>query len=346
MHSRDDLPPLPTVVSVHPSQIAIYKDLSCLRGKSLYSLKKTENLKSNVNRNKLSPQAKRKLNRSIDYLLYTATSKTVTSNKKKSKFTFKVAFITLTLAAEQTHSDQLITSQLLNQFLTEAKKKWGLNKYVWKKEYQKNGNLHYHILTDKFIPYNELRNTWNRIQNKLGYVTDYMNKHHKVNPNSTDVHSLHKVKNVKEYISKYMAKSMANSRVKMNRVEANFRAKKLYTERSVSDGALSFLRKASNNGRIWGCSYNLTDLKGGRSEVDSYISAELNKICEHKATRVYKKDHFSCLFFDSSLLNRVQFPELYNLLQSFISQHIEPQQQSIVFNEYLPPNSEFDYQTI
>lgn len=344
MHSREDFLPLPKIAAVHPSQISIYKDLSQIRKKKLHSLNSFENLNHNENRNKISQQAKRKLNRSIDYLLYTAKQKTVSNNRKQTKFTFKAAFITLTLSSNQEHSDQLIKSQLLNQFLVEAKKKWNMTKYVWKAERQRNGNLHFHILTDVFIPYNELRNTWNRCQSKLGYIAAFQKVHGHKNPNSTDVHSLAKVKNVRQYMAKYMTKETLQNRCQMSREQANFRAKKLYSEQTVSKGAKDFLRKESNNGRIWGCSTNLSELKGGRSEIDSYIADELDKLCSHKKTKLFIKEHFSCIFFDSEILNPIQFPELYQLLQSFISQHIEPQQQQLIFNEYLPPNEDFDRQ--
>lgn len=344
MYSKEDFLPLPKIAAVHPSQISIYKDLSQCRKKKLHSLESLQNLKHHENRNKISQQAARKLNRSIDYLLYTARNKRVASNKKRTHFDFKAAFITLTLSSNQEHSDQLIKSQLLNQFLTEAKKKWHMTKYVWKAERQRNGNLHFHILTDVFIPYNELRNTWNRCQSKLGYIAAFQKIHGHRNPNSTDVHSLAKIKNVRQYMAKYMTKETIQNRSKMSREEANYRPKPLCITASVSKGAKDFLRKESNNGRIWGCSTNLSELKGGRSEIDSYIADELDKLCTHKKSKVFQKEHFSCIFFDSEVLNPVQFPELYNLLQSFISQHIEPQQQRIVFNEYLPPNSEFDYQ--
>ena len=341
MYSREDFLPLPTIVAVHPSSVSIYKDVSQIKKKKLHSLNSFNNLKNHENRNKVSEQAKRKLNRSIDYLLYTAKQKTVTNNRTQSKFVFKAAFITLTLSSHQEHSDQLLKSELLNQFLTEAKKRWKMTKYVWKAERQCNGNLHFHILTDVFIPYNELRNSWNRIQSKLGYIAAFQKVHGHKTPNSTDVHSLAKVKNVRQYMSKYMTKETLQNRCKETREHAGFRPKKLYSEQTVSTGAKDYLRKMSNNGRIWGCSTNLSDLKGGRSDYDSYISKEVDLLCSHKKTKIFSKDYFSCLFFEPSVLNPVQFPELYSLLQSFISQHIEPQQQQIVFNEYLPPNTDF-----
>lgn len=93
------------------------------------------------------------------------------AKKIKSKRSLKL--ITLTLASKQEHSDNTIRKELLNQFLTELREKFALKNYIWKAEKQGNGNLHFHIITDIFIPHTEIRQIWNRIQNKLGYVNRF-----------------------------------------------------------------------------------------------------------------------------------------------------------------------------
>lgn len=75
-------------------------------------------------------------------------------------------FITLTLPAAQTHTDRELTTNLLNPFLSYARKYFHVRYYVWKKELQQNGNLHFHLVTDRFIKADCLRNAWNRLCNK------------------------------------------------------------------------------------------------------------------------------------------------------------------------------------
>lgn len=75
-------------------------------------------------------------------------------------------FITLTLPSKQTHSDIEITKFCVNPFLSYARKYWGVRHYIWKKELQKNGNLHYHFVTDRYIDCANLRRAWNRIINQ------------------------------------------------------------------------------------------------------------------------------------------------------------------------------------
>jgi hypothetical protein len=102
-----------------------------------------------------------------------AIPKTVRNPFNGRYFTFEVNFVTLSLASKQIHSDQVIKSKLLDSLLKESKRRWNVDHYIWKAEKQKNGSIHFHILTDVFIPYNELRNVWNRIQGKLGYIAGY-----------------------------------------------------------------------------------------------------------------------------------------------------------------------------
>ncbi|MDR0567460.1 MAG: hypothetical protein LBG47_10590 [Prevotellaceae bacterium] len=213
------------------------------------------------NAGELSPHARIRLKRAIRYMLYITRSKTIQGRDilaktsadtieyergdlKRTPVAYKLTFVTLTLPSPQQHSDLTIKSLALNQFLTEAKTLWHMDLYVWKAEKQRNGNIHFHILSNRYIPHLQLRSTWNRIINKppLQYVDTYsrrmqahfssgfkpfdgdhrslsaQRKAYEVNkangwtqPNSTDVHALYKVANVEAYISKYIAKDVTKT---------------------------------------------------------------------------------------------------------------------------------------
>lgn len=75
-------------------------------------------------------------------------------------------FLTLTLPAKQTHTDVELTKYCINPFLSYARKYFGVKHYIWKKELQKNGNLHYHLVTDRYIDAFSLRRAWNRLLNR------------------------------------------------------------------------------------------------------------------------------------------------------------------------------------
>lgn len=161
------------------------------------------------NRDKFSKKSAKNLKVKINALLYSVDKKILLTGDNRHK----VVFVTLTLPAKQRHSDVEIKSKCLNQLLTELRDKYGVTLYVWKAERQKNGNLHFHLLVNRYIPAMELRDSWNRILSKLGYIDDFEVKHGHRSPNSTDVHSLYKDKrtgkrigSVVAYMAKYMSK--------------------------------------------------------------------------------------------------------------------------------------------
>lgn len=201
-------------------------------------------------------------------------------------------FITLTLPATQRHTTAEITKVCLNQFITECSKRFGMKNYVWRVEFQKNGNLHYHLATDTFIEFWQCRSIWNRCIQKLGYVEEYQKKNlgktffdylranpitggntfeilkerftygcasKWENPNTVDVRAVTNSKNIAFYISKYITKK---SDEKINPVVA---------ERE----------ETNTNLRLWFCSRSLSKVDKISlylEEYDEKVNSILNEI--------------------------------------------------------------------
>jgi hypothetical protein len=258
--------------------------------------------------------ARRKIARAVDYLLLLTSDKSVYAQTTGRLFSMKVAFITLTLPSSQVHPDNEIKSKCLNQFLIELKKRHRVTRYVWRAEKQKNGNLHFHIVVDKFIPYQQIRDIWNRICEKLGYVSRYrdeMKEWHKggfrirrdllakwdyksqvrayksglVNdwnsPNSTDIHSIRKIINLKAYIVKYMSKNEIVNR-----------------ETGEIDTVL-----ADQEGRIWGCSQELSNITGAQVVAGSDVTGEILKLRSAADVRMYHDPYFDVYYISINQLS-------------------------------------------
>jgi hypothetical protein len=337
---REELQPrffLVPSISLYNDEMYLYGRKEWISEPNYNNKNSLSNLSSNATHNKISISAKRKAKRAIKFMLYNSAAKKAYNERTNSHYYFKVNFITLTLSHKQQHSDQIIKHSLLNQFLIEAKKKWKLSNYVWKAERQGNGNIHFHILTDVYIPWRDLRDTWNRIQNKLGYIDRYIHDNLKTNPNSTDVHSLRNIKNVPAYVLKYMVKQNKSNRQK---VSSNVK----YLNKSVkefgctvSDGAKRFLATESNNGRIWSCSTALSKIRGASNELTDEINNEIEKLMKCVRVRRINKEHFSGIFFDSHLINKKDFPLLFDILQKHVSQ-VYANNQEFVDSVAHPPN--------
>lgn len=267
----------------------------------------------------ISKRSAAKIKKAISWLLFVANDKEVPSTWHGKTFKFKLSFITLTLSAKQVHSDSEVKKKCLNQFLVEARKKWKVVHYLWRAEAQQNGNIHFHILCDKFIPWSELRDVWNRIQNKLGYVDayrdemrafhnggfqvrrdllkkwDYKNqlrayrtgaKYDWNSPNSTDIHSVVRVKNLPAYLSKYCTKNQEHRHIE---------------------------------GNVWNLSESLSKLDGAVGVIDGALFDELSELVSCEGIRVFDKPYYSIICVDVKYLFSKNFSVLPSLVIDYVS---------------------------
>ncbi|WP_455755281.1 rolling circle replication-associated protein, partial [Tenacibaculum piscium] len=124
------------------------------------------------------------------------------SGRQKKQY---LAFVTLTLPSVQVSSDTAIR-KLLARYIENLTKTYGVEHWVWKAEPQKNGNIHFHLIIDKFLEWSIHRKIWNSQLDKLGYLDAFCNKHGHRNPNTVDVHSLKDKNCASSYLLKYMTK--------------------------------------------------------------------------------------------------------------------------------------------
>jgi len=269
----------------------------------------------------LSDTARKNLMRCIErFVFYTDRMNNLKkASGRKGKRTIK--FVTLTLSSAQDHSDTEIKIGPLNQFLTELRTRYKMKHYVWKAEKQKNGNLHFHLLIDVYIHYREIREIWNRCQNTLGYVDRFAKRMELlgfdgyreaallVNPNlsagvvrqrwqrlqesnysdppSTEIRNLAKVKKVKAYFKKYMAKGSA--------VDPGF-------------------------GRIWFASRSLTNNISLTSMAGSQAQALISFLKANYQDHLRHFDHASIFFVPFSCLEEFQENTLVRLFSAKLSE--------------------------
>jgi len=201
IHCGDHVYIQPTYFIIKPDFIGLSK------GRSRKQLDNQKHLEDNKHKGVLSSKSISKLKNSVNWLLASAKYKAVYSKREKKSFWFKVNFITLTIApgANGVISEKMF-QKCLNTFLVYSRKYRQLHNYVWKVEAHEDKRLHIHITTDIFYHYKDLRNTWNRILQREGLLSEHFKKFNNYDPNSTDVHAVHKVRNVAGYICGYMQK--------------------------------------------------------------------------------------------------------------------------------------------
>jgi hypothetical protein len=117
-----------------------------------------------------------------------------------------VVFLTCTLSSSQWHADKEIKSQILKPFMRILREDFGCSNYIWKAESQKNGNIHFHILIDKYLAKDKVQEIWNECQEKLGYVSRFKEKFGHNNPPSTNIQVVKNQSEMEKYIGKYVGK--------------------------------------------------------------------------------------------------------------------------------------------
>lgn len=257
---------------------------------------------------KISNKAGNRIREKVTWLYHLAKNQTITTHNGKVLYSFKMNFITLTLPSTQKHNSNILTNECLNQFITECKVKFGMNNYVWRLEFQKNGNAHYHIATDCYIEYWKCKKIWNRIINKLGYVNDYSAKFSKytfqdyykefhkngqedykilrgrfemgvatkwLEPNTVDCRNVTSSKNISFYISKYITKNSDDS------------LHKIVTDREDSNSNL----------RMWFCSRSLSRLSSLVLNQEEYSMLFENVMNNLKEIQQYVYDYCSVFYY-------------------------------------------------
>lgn len=183
---------------------------------------------------------------------------------------FRLSFITLTLSASQSVADREITRNLLAPFIRHFRYTGHLKNYVWKAEKQKNGNIHYHILSDMFVTFSELLSYWNYCQSKTDMIDRFYLKYGHRMPNSVDIRQVKSGNSAAKYISKYFSKSS-------DRIE----------------------------GKTWDCSRYLESFNFPTYIIDSHKSNKIEALVSEYSTGSAQFDYCRVVYMDSKYYQKV-----------------------------------------
>lgn len=166
---------------------------------------------------KMTYGSKKRILSAIDILLQCNKPKPTYNPVTGKTFPFQCSFVTLTISNPKPLGSQFCHKYLMKPFLRKLKT-FGNLSYVWKLEYQSDtdyhgkakrygGQLHYHLATNLFVPWQDIRSTWNNIQRKARLLDEFAERHKHFDPNSTDIHSMYQVNDVGAYMAEYFKKN-------------------------------------------------------------------------------------------------------------------------------------------
>lgn len=272
----------------------------------------------------MSHKANKRVKLAIDWMIELAKDKPLEDKGSPTNFKFKLNFITLTLSSKQKHSDNEIKSKLFNQFLTEIRFKFKCDNYLWRAESQKNGNIHFHVVTDVYIPWRTIRTSWNRIQEKLGYVSAFTERTGKVDPNSTDVHSIKHVKNLSAYLAKYCTKHSKGYLVVATKATPEPYRPQTFLNYSHPKLAKNPKFYRQIHGKLWGLSQQLSSLKSATHEVCGRIEEEINYLYKKDKTKVKELDRATIYMYTVKELIKVKCYALAAHFKKYVASVLTP----------------------
>lgn len=270
-------------VSINPSSATVFVSRTHRNTTDKLVQSYTANFEKVRETNLLSIAASRKLKTAINWMAYLSREKTVFVKSLNKHVKTRLTFITLTLPNKQIHTDTEIKEKCLGPFLQWLRDKHKATKYIWKAEIQKNGNIHFHITTDKFIHYQALRKQWNRNLDQLGYCKRYTLETGRISPPSTEIKSVRKVKNIAAYLGSYLSGTKASKGKKSSQE---------YNNRIIG-------------GRLWGVSSYLTRLKNPQITEENANFNELLKYLQGTSHGQFRTDYTTTFFISHDILDEI-----------------------------------------
>lgn len=215
----------------------------------------------------LSKNARRQIDKRLHGWIYAML--TAKSNKKGKKRTNRrlPTFVTLTLPSTQRHSDKVIKSKCLELFIKRLQYSFNVTHYFWRAEVQQNGNIHFHLIFDKFIKKELISKHWNAVLENLEYISEFEKIHGHRNPPTTNIQKLYSNSANIWYLLKYVAKE--------------------------SKGRLI-------EGAVYRFSQSLRNVKPLKIILEGQAVNKLRSFCRGKVKRVFTDDFFAVVYFKKS----------------------------------------------
>jgi hypothetical protein len=248
------------------------------------SIRELRNLENSSSQGVMSKKQKKSVSEIVNTWVCSVVHMMRDLKIKRIKIGYYLSFCTLTLSASQIHCDKTIKRECLNHFLIYLKRKTGLQNYIWISEKQKNGNLHFHLIFDRFIHHELIREIWNKAQEKLGYISRFEKENGHRNAPSENITALKNINNPSAYLIKYISKG--------------------------SDGVFQC-------GRMWNCSDKLKNVEQFKSLVDNETNEMLIQFQKTNPSKVYQQEFFAIHKIESKGVETI----LHERLKNEVKQH-------------------------
>lgn len=250
--------------TLRPNAVIMYKAKTKGAKQTVVKQRSLDNLSKKYSSGSLSESAKKQIKKTIaNWSVGVLASQRLYSKGRERKRRYFV-MVTLTLPSVQQETDNVIKRKYLNVWLQRLERVHkGIN-YLWVAEVQKNGNLHFHIVVDRWVNYLWVSSTWNKTLANGEYINQFERKFGHRNPPTTKVTGQKKMKDPALYITKYISKAEESRKIE---------------------------------GHCWYCCDNLKQINNlalkNSEEIENYICGN----CAEKIKKVYYGEYSTAYYF-------------------------------------------------
>lgn len=276
---------------------------AALRDKAIYIFKQKQagggansvreeskaNLRLKYTSGGLSYTAKKHINRLVANWQYAVTASQQLWSKGRERRRRYFVMITLTLPAKQTETDNQVKRRYLNVWLQNLERVHkGIN-WLWVAESQQNGNIHFHVIVDRYVQFEWIKRSWNRIMGNGDYIERYRMKFGNVSAPSVNVEGQKHMCNPAAYITKYLT-----------------------GDKYVRD----------IEGRKWGCSDKLREIDRWSLVSGDFVEQRVTSLFADQLADVRYGEHSTAYFFKKGLVPSGIWWEILEDLRNEICQSL------------------------
>lgn len=295
------------------------------------SLFRDQNLTRGTFNGYLSPATRRKVRRTVSTWIRSIMVYRADVKRKWDPGRAYPVFVTLTLPSTQVHTDAEINRACLQPFLQRLKRDYEIENYFWRAEAQENGNLHFHLLVDRYIPKRYLQLTWNMSIEALGYLTAYFEGSGSLTPPSTEVHRIRdKVKDKHtgkwktvdpvDYLLDYVMDTPQPEPDEVPEGEERKEPRKLVGRLRNTDGSITTYTTRPITGRVWGMSDSLREIREPRAEASVDMIIALEAARESRILKRVDNEHATMYFGPVGLVLSRSNPSTWKLMKEYYLQ--------------------------
>lgn len=215
-----------------------------------------------------------------------------------------ITFATVTLPIQQHHTDKEIKRHILIPFIEKLQRIYNVRHYFWKAEPQQNGNIHFHLILDKYISNKWLQNEWNVSCNALDYLNDYFGETGSLLPPSTDIRKPKEAKNLINYMLKYVTKSP----LKLTSIKPGPDGREvkpvMVAEMKKWQGSEKYYIYRKIKGRIWGASREVKAARVYAVDESLRVQRIMQIAIATKGNRSFQDNYYDIVYCDTTRLLR------------------------------------------